>query len=55
MDSAYEYVADHGLAEAKDYPYTAKDGVCKTSVKRQFTYVTGFYDIDSCSELADAI
>ncbi|CAD8152319.1 unnamed protein product [Paramecium octaurelia] len=55
MDSAYEYVADNGLAEAKDYPYTAKDGVCKTSVKRPFTHVQGFQDIDSCDELAEAI
>lgn len=55
MDSAYEYVADNGLAEAKDYPYTAKDGVCKTSVKRPFRHVVGFYDIDTCSELADVI
>ncbi|CAK89725.1 unnamed protein product (macronuclear) [Paramecium tetraurelia] len=55
MDSAFEYVADNGLAEAKDYPYTAKDGTCKTSVKRPYTHVQGFTDIDSCDELAQAI
>ncbi|CAD8093610.1 unnamed protein product [Paramecium sonneborni] len=55
MDSAFEYVADNGLAEAKDYPYTAKDGVCKTTVKRGYRHVVGFYDIDTCAELAETI
>ena len=55
MDSAFEYIRDNNLALAKDYPYTAKDGTCKTSVKRPYDHVTGFYDIDSCDELAEAI
>jgi cathepsin L len=54
MDSAFEYVDDNGLALASDYPYTAKDGVCK-SVKRPFTSLLGYFDIEDCEELRELV
>ncbi|CAD8099850.1 unnamed protein product [Paramecium sonneborni] len=55
MDSGFEYVIDHGIASASDYPYQGKDQTCKTSVKRDFKYVTGFRDVDGCQELQTLI
>ena len=54
MDSAYEYVMDNGLALGSDYPYTARDGTCK-SVKRPFTNVISYVDIDTCAELRESV
>lgn len=51
MDDAYAYAADNGLALGADYPYTAKDGNCKKTVKRPFTSVVSFVDVADCAEL----
>jgi hypothetical protein len=53
MDSAFKYVKDHGITTESAYPYTAKDGTCKT-----FTPAfknTGFVDVRGCSSLATAL
>jgi len=31
MDSAFKYVESHPLATETEYPYTARDGSCKTN------------------------
>ena len=54
MDSAYEYVKDNGLASGSDYPYTARDGVCKT-VKRDLNTIISYVDIDDCEELRESV
>jgi C1A family cysteine protease len=43
MDGAFNYVMDHGIASESSYPYTAKDGSCKS-----FTPVT---KISSCYDV----
>ncbi len=29
MANVFEWVEEHGICDEKDYPYTAKEGVCK--------------------------
>lgn len=54
MDSAFDYIIDNGVANEKDYPYTARDGKCG-SVARDF-HLSDYTDIDSgdCKGLAEA-
>jgi KDEL-tailed cysteine endopeptidase len=37
MDSAFEYIIDHGLCTENEVPYTASDGICKTCTKPSVT------------------
>jgi len=55
MDYAFDYVKDNGIAAEGDYPYTARDGKCK-SVTRSYK-VKSYSDIGQgdCSGLQDAI
>ncbi|CAD8177220.1 unnamed protein product [Paramecium octaurelia] len=55
MDSGFEYVRDHGIANGSTYPYVGKDQTCRTTVNRDFKYVTGFVDVDGCDGLQTAI
>ncbi|XP_051922215.1 LOW QUALITY PROTEIN: cathepsin L 2-like [Hippocampus zosterae] len=53
MDSAFKYTRDHGITTESAYPYTAKDGSCKsfTSAFKN----AGFTDVRGCSNLYTAL
>jgi len=59
MDSAFEWwIKNGGACSQADYPYTARDGTCKTTCKNiPETKVTGYVDIKEGDEngLADAV
>jgi len=47
MDSAFKYVMAHGLCTEAAYPYTAKDGTCKSSscTMSANSKITGYTDV----------
>jgi len=53
MDSAFQYVIDHGLKTDRDYPYTARDEKCKAE-SGNFR-IAGFIDVNNCDNLANAL
>lgn len=53
MDSAFQYVIDHGIAFAKDYPYVARNQACAKDggdIK-----IKQFVDVPGCDNLANAL
>ena len=54
MDSAYEYIIDHGVASEADYPYTARDGVCDNTHERTQPMVD-YVDLSGCDDLQNAL
>jgi len=57
MDQAFEFViTNKGLCTESDYPYTAKDGTCKTKCKSAVT-ITGYTDVtpNDAVSLAQAV
>lgn len=53
MDNAFKYARDHGLTTESAYAYTGKAGTCSTN---SGSYkVTGYTDVQGCSNLANAI
>jgi cathepsin L len=50
MDNAFKYVEAHGLCSEASYPYTAKNGVCKTCTA--VAHITGYHDITKNNENA---
>lgn len=53
MDSAFQYIQTSGIATDSDYPYTARDGSCKATTRKQ--KVTGFVDVPGCDNLLNAL
>lgn len=53
MDNAFKFVKDHGITDEKSYPYKAVKQTCKTN-SGDFK-ITGFTDINKCSDLANAL
>jgi len=52
MDYAFEYVIKNGLCSESDYPYTARDGSCKSSQCQSVISLTGFKDVPQGDENA---
>jgi len=52
MDSAFQYYETTSIASESSYPYTARDGSCKTSYTAAIPQggVTGYTDVGSSSE-----
>lgn len=53
MDSAFQYVRDHGLVTEGEYPYVARDQGCQRdggSIK-----ISGFIDVPGCTNLQNAL
>jgi len=53
MDSAFQYVIDHGLTTTDAYPYTAKDQVCVIDAGSY--RISTFTDTPGCDNLYNAV
>lgn len=54
MDSAFQYVIDHGLVSTADYPYVARDQTCAKPAGGQWK-IKGFVDVPGCANLENAL
>lgn len=45
MNSAFDYIADHGIETETDYPYRAVDQRCKAAESRSKFRIKGHYDV----------
>lgn len=53
MDSAFEYIVDHGITTQDQYPYVARDQTCQKdggAIK-----LSGYIDVEGCNNLANAV
>jgi len=48
MDQAFQYIEANGITTESQYPYTAEDGQCDTSVT-SVTKVSGYTDVKAGS------
>ena len=56
MDSGFDYIIDYGIAEDKNYRYTAKDQVCQKGTERGLKTITGYTDLSGgCDNVANAL
>merc|ERR1712110_213429 len=57
MDYAFSFYENVNIASEKSYPYTARDGSCKSSFTTAIPQggVTGFKDISNEANLLDAV
>jgi len=57
MCQAFEYVADHGIASEKDYPYEARDRPCRTTGKKRALNIQGCVNVtrNDNDELLEAL
>jgi len=53
MDQAFEYIISNGIATQDQYPYTARDGACK-SVTREWK-LSSYTDVVGCDALLNAL
>jgi len=53
MDSAFQYVRDHGLTTTSAYPYVARDQACK--IDNGSYKVAGFVDVPGCDNLFNSL
>jgi hypothetical protein len=53
MDSAFQYVKDHGITTQGAYPYVARDQACK--IDGGAVKLSGFVDVPGCDNLANAV
>jgi hypothetical protein len=53
MDSAFQYVIDHGLTTTQAYPYKAINQVC--GIDGGSYKISGFVDVPGCSNLENAL
>jgi len=53
MDSAFQYVKDHGITTTDKYPYVARDQACK--IDGGENKITGFVDVPGCDNLLNAV
>jgi cathepsin L len=52
MDNAFKYVEAHGLCSEASYPYTGKNGICKSCTMVANTKISSYHDITKGSENA---
>lgn len=50
MDSAFEYVKNNGIMSSEDYPYEARDGICRINNSEIVTKVKGYVYIKENDE-----
>lgn len=53
MDSAFQYIIDHGITTQAEYPYVARNQNCAKdggAVK-----LSGYIDVEGCDNLANAV
>jgi len=53
MDSAFQYIIDHGITETTKYPYVARDQTCQ--IDSGAWKLSGFVDTPGCDNLANAL
>jgi len=53
MDSAFQYIIDHGISETAKYPYTARDQTCQ--IDSGSWKLSGFVDTPGCDNLLNAL
>jgi len=53
MDSAFQYVRDHGLTTTAAYPYVARDQTC--AIDSGAVKISGFVDVPGCDNLLNAL
>lgn len=53
MDSAFQYVRDHGLVTTSEYPYAGVNQACKIDSGRY--KVSSFVDVPGCDNLLNAL
>ena len=56
MNQAFDYVIANGIETEAMYPYTARDGTCKTDATKQIKKVLTYVDVpaNACSQLLAA-
>lgn len=54
MDSAFQYVIDHGLKTGAEYPYVARDQTC-AAPSGGSNFIKGFVDVPGCGPLLNAL
>ena len=52
MDYGFKYFQVNGSMKTADYPYTARDGVCKNDASKQVAKVVTFTDVPANNPLA---
>ena len=50
MDSAFDYIIDNGLCTLQEYPYDAKNGICKKCINK--IHISGCSDVPYNNETA---
>jgi len=57
MDPAFQWSAEHGMVNSRDYPYTARDGSCKVDSMNTVKVNKSYFDVpvDNNQELVNAI
>ena len=53
MDSAFDYVVDHGLTTTDKYPYVARNQAC--AVDGGSIKISGYVDVKGCNDLENAL
>jgi C1A family cysteine protease len=54
MDSAFDYIADNGIAQESDYPYVARDQACKKT-PRALNKIALYVDTPGCDNMVNAL
>jgi C1A family cysteine protease len=55
MDSGFDYIIDKGIANDQDYPYTARNQICKTSISRALKTITDYVDVKGCDNVLNSL
>jgi len=55
MDYAFTYVEKKGICTEEDYPYKARNGVCKRSCTPALARISGYVDVKSEDDLETAV
>jgi len=53
MDSAFQYIIDHGITDTSSYPYVARDQACK--IDSGAWKLSSFVDTPGCDNLLNAL
>jgi len=55
MDYAFTYVKSKGICTEEDYPYVARNGLCKRSCTPALSTISGYVDVKSEDDLETAV